>query len=111
MLLQFGSKPKAFEGRLRLFDAVVTGSVLLEDGRAAFSGFIHAQKNLLVLEVDLEGDAAFDVSPDVDCTIAQNGVDTAGLPKSAASLEAWGYPRATVGSEGMRSWHAQQIPE
>jgi len=110
-LLEFGSKPTAFEGRLSLFDAAMAGAVLLESGRAAFSGFIHAQKNLLVLEADLEGDATFECSLDVDCKLVQNGVETPGLPKSAAALQAWGYPKATTGSEGILSWHVQQVPD
>ena len=108
--LQFGAKPQAFEGRLSLFDAAVAGTVLLESGRAAFSGFVHAQKNLFVLEVDLEGDATFEVSPDLDCRLVHD-FPTHEPANNAATLEAWGYPKAMTGSEGVISWHVQQIPE
>ena len=67
--LEFGSEPKAFEGRLSLFDATAAGTVSLDNGQARFSSFVHAQKNLLVLEVELEGDATFKYTPEVDCQI------------------------------------------
>ncbi len=108
--LEFGSKPKAFEGRLSLFDATAAGTVILDNGQARFSSFIHAQKNLLALEVDLEGDATFEYTPEVDCQLFQ--APQKGVPAdNADTLEAWGYPPAETGSEGALSWHVQRIPD
>ena len=110
--LEFGSKPKAFKGRLNLFDARMAGTVFLNNGEVKFSGFIHPQKNLLVLETDLEGDATFEYTQDFDCKLVQTRASqTSKLPISAATLKTWGYPRAMTGNEGVLSWHVQQIPD
>ena len=108
--LDFGSKPKAFEGRLSLFDAGAVGKVLLNSGQVEFSGFIHAQKNLLVLELDLDADATLELTPDVDCRIMQR-LETDEPANNADTLKAWGYPQAETGSEGLLNWHVQEIPE
>ncbi len=109
--LEFGSKPTAFEGRFGLFDATAAGTISLDHGQARFSSFIHAQKNLLVLEVDLEGDATFEYTPELDCKLMPNNPDSPELPKSVGTLEAWGYPKAITASDGVLSWHVQQIPD
>lgn len=108
--LEFGSEPKAFEGRLSLFDATAAGTVSLDNGQARFSSFVHAQKNLLVLEVELEGDATFKYTPEVDCQILHSPQSQA-TADHADTLKAWGYPPAETGSEGVLSWHVQQIPD
>ena len=108
--LEFGSEPKAFEGRLSLFDATAAGTVSLDNGQARFSSFIHAQKDLLVLEVELEGDATFKYTPEVDCQILHSPQSQAPADH-ADTLKAWGYPPAETGSEGVLSWHVQQIPD
>ncbi|MDP7255028.1 MAG: glycoside hydrolase N-terminal domain-containing protein, partial [Planctomycetota bacterium] len=108
--LEFGSKPTAFEGRLSLFDATAAGTIFLDNGQARFSSFIHAQKNLLVLEVDLEGDATFQYTPEVDCQLLHSPQAHA-TANHADTLKAWGYPQAETGSEGVLSWHVQQIPD
>ncbi|MDP7396593.1 MAG: glycoside hydrolase N-terminal domain-containing protein, partial [Lentisphaeria bacterium] len=108
--LDFGSQPKGFEGRLGLFDATAAGTISLDHGQARFSSFIHAQKNLLVLEVELEGDATFKYTPEVDCQILHSPQERA-TENHAETLKAWGYPPAETGSEGALSWHLQQIPD
>ena len=109
--LEFGSEPIGFEGTVSLCDARSTGTVFLNDGEARFSCFIHGQKNLLVLAVDLEGDATLEYRPEFDCKLVQRNLQRTALPKSAAALEAWGYPEAMTGSEGALEWHVQQIPD
>ena len=109
MRLEFGSQPTAFQGRLNLLDATAAGTIFLPHGQARFSSFIHAQKNLLVLEVDLEGDATFKYTPEVDCQLFYSS--QVQVPENhAETFQAWGYPPAETGSEGILSWHVQQIP-
>ncbi len=107
--LGFGSPPKGFEGKLSLFDATATGTVSLSNGKARFSGFIHAQKNLLVLEVNLEGDATLEYTPDVDCRLTYC-LRPYEPENNEATLKAWGYPPAITGSDGALTWHVQEIP-
>ena len=106
--LDFGSNPRSFEGRLDLLRARATGTAITADGKTRFSGFVHAQKNLLVLEADLEGGATFACTPDLECL---HGFKPRPSEESADIRKAWGYPDAETGHEGELSWHVQRIPD
>ena len=109
MELQFGLQAEDFKGRLSLFDALAAATVTSGSGEIRFSSFIHARKNLLVLDVDLSGDAVLELEPDVGCRLL-HGRPTRGETDSAADLQVWGYPPATTGDDGALAWLVQVIP-
>ncbi len=106
--LDVGSEPTGFEGRLGLYDGTGTGTITYRDGSMDFRGLVHAENNVLVLEMDLEGDLDVTVCPELECRPQQLVLLE---EENAEIIKRWGYPQAETGSEGGFEWHVQNIPD
>ncbi len=101
MELDFGSSAEEFEARLSLYDATVDGTLKLESGRVDWQAFVHADRNLLILELQYDGDVKLR-----DCKVRLDHLDIG----AKETLKKWGYPEPSCGKDERYEWLRQPFP-